>query len=190
MDPRGRQTRERILAATVEVIAREGWRGVTVRKIAAAADVNAALVNYHFGSKTNLMLAALESALEEQVVTPMLDAFADAGPERVLADLVQLTLEPQVPEDANRVFESALAAVVHDPDLAVRLRPTLRRFRAVLAEVFERAIASGEMPPSDTEALAIVCTALLDGLWLHHLIDPDLPAERIANTAAALVPKA
>jgi AcrR family transcriptional regulator len=190
LDGRGQHTRERILAATVEVIAREGWRGVTVRKIAAAADVNAALVNYHFGSKTNLMLAALESALEEQVVSPMLDAFADGEPERVLFDLVQITLAPREHGDAQRVFESALAAVVHDPELASRLRPTLRRFRGVLAEVFDRAIASGKMPPSDTEALAIVCTALLDGLWLHHLIDPDLPAERIANTAAELLPKA
>lgn len=189
MDSRGQQTRERILAATVEVIAREGWGAVTVRKIAAAADVNAALVNYHFGSKTNLMLAALESALEEQVVTPMLEAFSDAEPQRVLADLVRLTLGPRVTEDAHRVFESALAAVVHDPDLAVRLRPTLRRFRAVLAGVFDRAIASGEMPPTDTEALAIVCTALLDGLWLHRLIDPQIPAERIANTAAELLPQ-
>jgi len=188
VDSRGQQTRERILAATIEVIAREGWRGVTVRKIAAVADVNAALVNYHFGSKTNLMLIALESALEEQVVTPMLEAFSDAEPKRVLADLVRLTLAPQVPEDAHRVFESALAGVIDDPDLAVRMRPTLERFRALLAGVFERAIASGEMPPTDTEALAIVCTALLDGLWLHRLIDPDLPAERIANTAAELLP--
>jgi AcrR family transcriptional regulator len=190
VDSRGQQTRERIVAATLEVIAREGWRGVTVRKIAAAAGVNAALINYHFGSKTSLMLTALESALEEQVVTPMLDAFAAAEPQHVLAELVRLTLGPRVPADAHRVFESALAAVVHDPDLAVRLRPTLQRFRAVLAEVFERAIAAGEMPPGDAEALAMVCTALLDGLWLHHLIDPDLPAERVASTAAQLLAKA
>ena len=87
------------------------------------------------------------------------------------------------------MFESALAAVLDDPDLAVRLRPTLQRFRAVLAEVFERAIASGEMPPSDTEALAIVCTARLDGLWLHHLIDPTYPPSASRTRPASYSPK-
>lgn len=188
VDTRGHQTRERILAATVEVIGREGWDAVTVRKIAAEADVNAALVNYHFGSKADLMLAALESALEHQVMAPMRDVFADAAPGRVIAELVHLTLGQHLADNTRRVFESALGAVARDPELASRLRPTLHRFRALLADVFDRAIAAGQMPPTDTHALAIACTAMLDGLWLHHMIDPNLPTERIADTAATLIP--
>lgn len=189
MDSRGERTRERLLAATAEVIARDGWDAATARKIASTAGVNAGLINYHFGSKATLMLAALEATLEAEVVAPLHDAHDGAEPEppAVIAYLVQLTLGPQISPDARRVFESALAAIVRDPGLAAALRPTVHRFRGLLADVFDRAIAAGRMPPTDTEALAILCTAMLDGLWLHGLIDPDLPIERIAEQATQLV---
>ena len=189
VDARGKRTRERILAATAELIGRDGWDAVTVRTIASTAGVNAALVNYHFGSKANLMLAALESALEAEVEAPLHDTATEADPEpaSAVADLVRLTLGPQIPGDTRRLFESALAAVIRDPDLAESLRPTLRRFRRLLTDVFDRAITAGHIPPTDTDALAIVCAAILDGLWLHSLIDPDMPAERIARAVTELL---
>lgn len=188
MGSRGERTRERLVAATAEVIARDGWDAATARKIASTAGVNAGLINYHFESKANLMLAALEATLEAEVAGPLLDAHDGAEPEppTVIADLVRLTLGPQVSPDARRVFESAVAAVVRDPGLAAALRPTAHRFRGLFIGVFDRAIAGGRMPPADTEALAILCAAMLDGLWLHSLIDPDLPVERIADEAATL----
>ena len=189
MDSRGERTRVRLLAATAEVIARDGWDAATARKIASTAGVNAGLINYHFGSKANLMLSALEATLEAEVAAPLHDAHDEAEPEppAVVAYLVRLTLGPQISPDARRVFESALAAIVRDPDLAAALRPTVHRFRGLLTDVFDRAIAAGRMPPTDTEALAILCTAMLDGLWLHSLIDPNLPTERIAEEATRLL---
>jgi AcrR family transcriptional regulator len=189
VDARGQRTRELILTATAQLIGREGWDAVTVRKIASAAGINPALVNYHFGSKDDLMLAALESALEAEVAAPLHNTAAETVPEppSVIADLVRLTLGSQIPGDARRLFESALAAVVRDPDVAASIRPTLRRFRGLLTDVFDRAITAGTMPPTDTDALAIVCTAMLDGLWLHSLIDPEMPTGRIVEEVVKLL---
>lgn len=44
-----------ILQTTLELIKNEGIEQVTVRKIANRANVNAALINYHFGSKDKLL---------------------------------------------------------------------------------------------------------------------------------------
>jgi AcrR family transcriptional regulator len=52
-------TKEKILKATLELINSEGLRKVTVRKIAALADVNIAAINYHFGSKERVIDASL-----------------------------------------------------------------------------------------------------------------------------------
>lgn len=186
--PRGQKTRDRILAATIELIAREGWEAVTVRKIAAAAGVQLGLVNYHFGSKTNLMLVALESAFEREVVAPMGATFADEHPDRVIGQLVRLTLGSEMPDTARRVFESALGAVAHDPELAARLRPMLDRFRALLTDVFDRAISAGRLPrTTDAQALAIGFSAMLDGLGIQRMIDPDMPIDRIADAAGRLL---
>ncbi|QHT60318.1 TetR family transcriptional regulator [Paenibacillus lycopersici] len=56
-------TKEKILAATLELIKAEGIEGVTIRKIAAAAGANVALVNYYFGSKEKLISETLKVQL-------------------------------------------------------------------------------------------------------------------------------
>ncbi|SFI60988.1 transcriptional regulator, TetR family [Paenibacillus sp. UNC496MF] len=56
-------TKENILAATLELIKAEGIEGVTIRKIAAAAGANVALVNYYFGSKEKLISETLKVQL-------------------------------------------------------------------------------------------------------------------------------
>jgi len=53
-------TKDKIIEAALEIIAREGFQKVTVRKIAAMAGVNVAAVNYHFGSKEKVLNEALE----------------------------------------------------------------------------------------------------------------------------------
>lgn len=47
--------KEQILKATLDLIKSEGFEGVTIRKIASVANVNVALINYHFGSKNKLI---------------------------------------------------------------------------------------------------------------------------------------
>jgi len=52
---RGRPTSERILDSAEKLFARRGFHGVSVRDITQDADVDVALVNYHFGSKQALL---------------------------------------------------------------------------------------------------------------------------------------
>ena len=54
--------RERILRATLDGIDRVGVDGLTVRGIAAAAEVNGAAINYYFGTKDRLLEEALDRA--------------------------------------------------------------------------------------------------------------------------------
>ena len=48
-------TKQRILGAAEELFARHGFAGASLRQVTAAAHVNLAAVNYHFGSKENLI---------------------------------------------------------------------------------------------------------------------------------------
>ena len=74
-------TKDKILLATLDIIAEQGFQNVTVRKIAAMADVNVAAVNYHFGSKDALINEALKivtlqlenafNCLKEEQIKPL-----------------------------------------------------------------------------------------------------------------------
>jgi AcrR family transcriptional regulator len=58
-------TKERILAAAEELFARHGFAGASLRQVTAAANVNLAAVNYHFGSKDNLINEVFRRRLDE-----------------------------------------------------------------------------------------------------------------------------
>lgn len=56
------QTRRKLLDAAAELFATRGFRNVAVRDICAMAGANIAAVNYHFGGKDKLHLAAMDHA--------------------------------------------------------------------------------------------------------------------------------
>ena len=48
-------TKDRILHAAEELFAQQGFASTSLRQVTSRADVNIAAVNYHFGSKDNLV---------------------------------------------------------------------------------------------------------------------------------------
>lgn len=63
------RTRDRLLEAAGATFAEQGFRVTTIREVCKRAHGNLASVNYHFGSKKDLYLAALRQALEAAKAT-------------------------------------------------------------------------------------------------------------------------
>jgi AcrR family transcriptional regulator len=77
--PGGPDTRGEILAAARESFAHKGFAGTTIRGVATAAGVDAALVHHYFGSKDDLFIAALEVKVDPRSVVPGVFADGVAG---------------------------------------------------------------------------------------------------------------
>ena len=69
---KGDQTRARIIRAARELFAAAAYDRVSVRKIAAAAGVDAALINHYFGGKEKLFYAVVTYTINMDEVTTML----------------------------------------------------------------------------------------------------------------------
>lgn len=58
-------TKDRILGAAEELFAQHGFLGTSLRQVTSRADVNIAAVNYHFGSKENLINEVFRRRMDE-----------------------------------------------------------------------------------------------------------------------------
>lgn len=90
----GDATRELIMETCEQLVAEQGF-AVTVRAVTAAAGVNLAAVNYHFGSKDALLEAILMRRAEE-VGRARLALLQEAGPDPDLPAVLYALLAPTV----------------------------------------------------------------------------------------------
>ena len=114
----GARTKQRLMDATLELLAERGEDGVTLRDITTAADANVASVSYHFGS-----LGALCCATAKQAVTRLLD--------EQLARLQALDDDATVEQIAGAIATPIIAALSDrehpGPRAAADLRPHAER---------------------------------------------------------------
>jgi AcrR family transcriptional regulator len=81
---RSTETRAALVAGAIEALREVGFAGASAREIAGRADCNQALIFYHFGSVTELLLAALDD-----VSARRLAAYADVVDQATgLTDLI------------------------------------------------------------------------------------------------------
>jgi AcrR family transcriptional regulator len=186
------QTRDRLLLAAADVFARRGYDGTRVTDIAAAADVSSGALYAHFGSKAELLVAALRTHGRRVLA----EALA-AEPGRPLTDLL-LRIGRRLPRrlDARGyLIVEALVAARRDEDVARPMRDYVGERADRLADLVRAAQAGGELDPSlSPSALAHFCLLLSMG---SALVSPDLHevseqewAALLTRVAAGLAPPA
>ena len=90
-------TKERILGAAEELFAQQGFSGTSLRQVTSRAEVNIAAVNYHFGSKENLVNEVFRRRMDDMSAQrlEMLRKAREEAPdslEAILAAFVQPAL--------------------------------------------------------------------------------------------------
>jgi AcrR family transcriptional regulator len=168
-------SRERILDAAVERIARDGIDGVRIARIAMDAGVSTALVHYHFATREALLAEALEHSFELAGDTRTVETAGGPAVQR-LRDMIEQCLPlPGVQERDWVLWVELWLRAVRHPEL----RPTAAKLYARMHDWFVEAIESGDFAPCDADRVADRTLALLDGLGLRALLgDPEMPIER------------
>ncbi len=167
--------REALLSATVSVVARKGLRGLTFRAVAEEAGVNNTLIAHHFGTRDNLLAAALDWTADRSIGAADLSEYATDA-EAFRAALVKNVLsEPDV-----EIFQFEMI-------LESSRRPELRDAVRALYRRYVQALASGreKLGAPTSEPLNLALFAALDGLMLQYL-SRAITAEQLEAAVAAL----
>lgn len=177
--------REALIDATCAALAEAGLAGISVRSICARAGVSPGLLRHYFAGIDDLVCAAY--AATGARIDALLDAaVAEAGSEpraRLLAYLTS-SFRPPVTDPALLGSWTGFWALARTNAGAAAIhRAGYAAYRARLSSMLTHC----GLTPDNTAREAIALTALVDGLWLELVLDPDAFG---ADQAIALVDNA
>lgn len=160
--PKTLKRRAELLGVVYDCVSEHGIDGVSMRQIAQAAKISTGTINYHFGNKYNLIIAALEAAYE-------LPDDWEQYKGSPLAQLRRIAMG-YVFRSANdrfwRFWINYLAQSTRDETMRVHQNERYQRQARFWAKLIRDGVTAGE---------------------LRSDIDPDVMAERLLLTAHGLI---
>ena len=183
--PRGRRrgspdTRSAILGAARSSFAAHGFGGTTIRAVASAAGVDAALVHHYFGTKDELFLAAMELPMDpRELLAPAVAGGPEGAGERLLRAFLSMWDDPEASPVLIGIVRSALQPggerLITEGLVPVVLLPAGEALGLDRPEV--------RMPLVISQAAGIILTRYLVGL------EPiaSMPADQVVATYAPVI---
>jgi AcrR family transcriptional regulator len=179
LDPAAR--REQILAATLRLVARDGFARVTLRDVAAEVGVVHGLIRHYFPTREQLVAAAFDAAVLAELEGDE-EVAERVEPVEALADWLTST-----PREHYFVWIDAWSEAPRNPELHAALtrhhRDCERRLARIIERLDEARLGTSADPASDARML----TALVDGIAVqHHAIGivSREEADRVVYSAA------
>lgn len=142
--------RNRVFASAIEVLSNEGYRGLSIASVAAAAGVSTGSVYTHFASKADLVVAIFREVCSREV-----EAVADAGSAGDVVERVTAIVETFAGRAMkNRTMAYALLAEPVDPAVDAERLVFRRAFTGAIAGAISAGIASGDIPEQNVSIAA------------------------------------
>src|SRR3954454_4357294 len=194
----GREARDELLAAALEVFARRGYRDAGVDEIAAEAGYSKGALYWHFSGKEELLMALLEEHIDAPL-RERIALLASAPPERDMSLEATRQFARQIDGQREEMLleRESWSLAIRDPDLRTRYAERQRELRDRLAAALEArarhlGIPGVEMPADD---VARIVMSIIGGLTVDELIEPgsvrpELLAETLALIYAGLLARA
>ena len=171
-------TRDRILVNARELFARNGIGNTSIRSIASAAEVDAALVHHYFGTKEQLFAAAVQIPIDPmQVLGPMRETAVEE-----LGLMLPSLLLPLWDSEIGSGLIATLRSLLAGDDV--------RLIRSFLQDIITVEVGSrvDEPPGSGATRVQFVASQLVGVVMARYIIELEpfksLPIQRIAETIA------
>ena len=177
-----------LIEATAAVLAEQGLAGTNVRAICAKAGVSPGLLRHYFGGIDDLVAAtyAATSDRMDAIFATAVEGAGDNPRAKLSAYLTASFRAPVTDPELLGAWTAFWALARSDARMAAIHAESYAGYRARLGELL---IACGAVAP---ERLAIMLTAMVDGLWLELSLDAasfgaEAAVEMIERAVGALV---
>jgi len=171
-EDRVRDTREKILNATIEVLVRDGFRGVSLREVASVAEVSYGALVHHFAAKDDLTVAATAMVYEEAIARSQ---SAARNP-----DAVKNPVRAYI-EDCLRVYFDwpfiaaleILMAARSDKPLLAKMLPVMERHRRTCDALWLEVFAASGMTDGQARLILNLTLNIVRGMGVNRMWKHD-----------------
>lgn len=155
-------TRQRVLAVAVELIAEKGFAATSTREVCERMGFSKAALWYHFKSKDELLAAVVAPVGEDlsQLVSRSEPSLEDAARRRAVSDYVDLV-----------VAHDDLARLIYD-DPSLRRHPAIQPVRELWLRLIHL-LAGTDHPDTEQRARARAALGALNAVLLRADADDD-----------------
>jgi AcrR family transcriptional regulator len=171
-------SRERILASARELFARNGISNTSIRAVAAAAEVDSALVHHYFGTKEQLFAAAVHIPINPMdVIGPLREVPVDELGHRIPSILLALW-----DSELGASFVATLRSILAGSEVNL--------FRTFIQDVIGVEVGTRVDSPPGTGIVRIqfVASQLVGIIMARYILELEpfasLPAQQVADTVA------
>jgi AcrR family transcriptional regulator len=191
------ERRRQLTEAAVRVVRRDGVRGLTTRKVAEEAGAPLASIHYAFGTKEDLVEAAIRTVIDDMVGPVIAAVDTEQGLATAIRSLVEAYWRALTEGHLPELVFSDLFAV--GDDRAKRFaRAEYDRYRSLTEDMLRTAVEAEGVPPAvPVEQLARLLVLCTDGVLMQYALDEDSEraeadlqavGEALIALAAAAVP--
>jgi len=180
-----------VLEAACRVIAERGADATRFVDVAAESGVPVSTLQYYFGSREDLLVAAFRHASSAEIAALEADVAAIADPWEQLERIIATSLtgyEPGAPE-GGRLWIESWHFGIRDAEMRADALRDNTAWRGLVAQVVRRGIELGAFGTAyDPDKVAVLTIAAADGLGIPlSLADPDItPAGAVQDVMAVL----
>jgi AcrR family transcriptional regulator len=186
----GRDAREDLFDAAIEVVAERGFRDASVDEIAQRAGLSKGALYWHFPSKDDLFFALLEERVDgayiqmaEMLATAPAEQDMSVEASRHFAEVIRRQ------RDLLLIDNEYWSMAVRDPKLRRRYARRQARLRKRLADAFRLRVEhlGGPSIEGRGEDIAAIIMGLTVGLGQERMISPSAIPEHLLGEAIALI---
>lgn len=171
--PESSDTRERIMAAALETVRKSGITGTSARAIASTGGFNQALIFYHFGSVTNLLIEAARRSSAARV-TAYQQVTAEITSLTSLVDVARRLHDEAERDGSVAVLTQLMAGAASDPEMGEAILAGFEGWIDLVEQALSKALdgqpIAAAVPPREA---AYSIAALFLGIELMARLDPE-----------------
>jgi len=179
-----REVRGGILAAARDIAASEGWRAVTIRKIAGRIEYSPPVIYEHFGSKDEILLELVRLGYAEQLGTLESVLEKAGGPEEAMLGMADAWMDFAF---GSPDLYQAMYGLGGAP-FSAETRTEGERIGAVVGEVLEELMQEHDNKVQDIEGKVTLMWSTVHGLvaltMVGRIPGGEREARRLARQAA------